>query len=122
MSQADFDFGIGSMRNDNPSRPELFPPPEPPPAPSPATEYRKAGIIPSQGLAELIRSGEVASLAGIEPSQIQPASIDLSLGARGYRVQASFLPGSGSTVMDRVARLDGLPPIDLSETAVLERG
>ena len=122
MSQADFDFGIGSMRNDNPSRPELFPPPEPPPAPSPATEYRKAGIIPSQGLAELIRSGEVASLAGIEPSQIQPASIDLSLGARAYRVQASFLPGSGSTVMDRVARLDGLPPIDLSETAVLERG
>jgi deoxycytidine triphosphate deaminase len=96
-------------------------PPGPPPTP-PVIEYRKAGIIPSQGLAELIRSGEIASLAGIEPDQIQPASIDLSLGARAYRVQASFLPGLDSTVMDRVARLDGLPPIDLSKAAVLERG
>jgi dCTP deaminase len=122
MSRATSNFGIGHMRNSTSSRPELFPPPELP-SPPPVTDYPKAaGIIPSQGLAELIGSGEIASLSGIALDQIQPASIDLRLGARAYRVQASFLPGGESTVMDRVARLDGLPPIDLSNAAVLERG
>jgi hypothetical protein len=86
-----------------------------PQAASPTTpEYRKTGIIPSQGITDLVRAGEIASLVGIEPDQIQPASIDLRLGPRAYRVQASFLPGPVATVMDRVAQLDGLPPIDLS--------
>jgi len=88
----------------------------------PVTEYRKTGIIPSQGISELIRSGEVASLIDIAADQIQPASIDLRLGPRAYRVQASFLPGPEATVMDRVAQLDGLPPIDLTAAAVLEKG
>ena len=74
--------------------------------------YRTTGIIPSQGITELIRAGEIGSLLPIDADQIQPASIDLRLGSRAYRVQASFLPGPKATVMDRVTQLDGLPAID----------
>lgn len=94
-----------------------------PPTPPPTTPgYRATGIIPSQGITELIRAGEIASLVPVDPDQIQPASIDLRLGSRAYRVQASFLPGPKATVMDRVAQLDGLPSIDLSDSTVLEKG
>lgn len=94
-----------------------------PQGPSPVTPaYRNTGIIPSQGIAELIRAGEIDSLIRVEPDQIQPASLDLRLGPRAYRVQASFMPGPKSTVMARVAQLDGLPAIDLTEPAVLEKG
>jgi dCTP deaminase len=95
----------------------------PNPQASPTTPgYRNTGILPSQQIRELTRSGELQSLVDVEPDQIQPASIDLRLGARAYRVQASFLPGPNATVMDRVEQLDGLPPIDLTKPAVLERG
>ena len=97
-----------------------MPEPQAPPPVTPA--YRTTGIIPYQGITELIRAGEIGSVVPIEPDQIQPASIDLRLGARAYRVQASFLPGPDALVMDRVAQLDGLPPIDLREPAVLEKG
>src|SRR5947207_1706192 len=72
--------------------PELFPMPKPQ-GPPLTPGYRTTGIIPSQGIRELIRSEEVTSLSPIAPDQVQPASIDLRLGARAYRVQASFLPG-----------------------------
>jgi dCTP deaminase len=103
-------------------KPSLFPMPEPPATPPVTPGFRMTGIIPSQGIAELIRAGDIASLVPIDPDQIQPASIDLRLGPRAYRVQASFLPGPEATVMDRVAQLDGLPSIDLSEPAVFEKG
>ena len=38
-------------------------------------------------------------------SQIQPASLDLRLGDIAYRVRASFLPGPGSTVAERIDEL-----------------
>jgi dCTP deaminase len=86
-------------------------------------DFRKTtGIFPSQELSGLIRAGEIGSLIEIASDQIQPASIDLRLGPRAYRVQASFLPGPKSTVLDRVAQLDGLPAIDLTKDTVLEKG
>ncbi len=84
--------------------------------------YRNTGIIPYQGIGALIREGGVESTKDIEPSQLQPASLDLRLGRRAYRVRASFLPNSNSAVMERIAQLDGLPAIDLAEGAVLEKG
>jgi dCTP deaminase len=45
----------------------------------------------------------------------------LRLGARAWRVRASFLPGPGSNVADRLADLRS-EPIDLGEGAILERG
>ena len=52
-------------------------------------------------------------------SQIQPASLDLRLGDVAYRVRASFLPGPGSTVAERIDELK-LHEISLSDGAVLE--
>ena len=53
--------------------------------------------------------------------QIQPASLDLRLGEVAYRVRASFLPGPGTTVAERIAELK-LHEIDLTGGAVLETG
>ncbi|HZK89213.1 MAG TPA: 2'-deoxycytidine 5'-triphosphate deaminase [Stellaceae bacterium] len=82
---------------------------------------KTAGIFPSQEISGLIRAGEIDSLERITPDQIQPASIDLRLGRRAYRVQASFLPQK-FRVMERVKQLDGLPAIDLSQDTVFEQG
>ena len=70
----------------------------------------------------MVRTRAIWSAAGIEPDQFQPASLDLRLGKKAYRVRASFLPGPSATVMERVEQLDGLPAIDLTAGAVLERG
>jgi dCTP deaminase len=86
-------------------------------------EYSKTGIISHQGLRAMIAAEEIGALGGIYADQIQPASLDLRLGRRAYRVRASFLPGPNSTVMERVKELDGLPAIDLTQGgAVLEKG
>lgn len=86
-------------------------------------EYRKTGVLPYQALRAMVEAKEIDSLIPLTPDQIQPASIDLRLGPRAYRVRASFLPGRESRVVDRIAQLDGLPPIDLThDGAVLERG
>lgn len=83
---------------------------------------RSTGIVPYQGIRALIGADEVSSIEPIDESQIQPASLDLRLGSRAYRVRASFLPGPDSSVMQRVEELDGMPPIDLSQGAVFEKG
>lgn len=101
--------------------PELFPV-DHDRAPAAVTPLHGTGILPSQNLAALIDSDAIGSLDPITPDQVQPASLDLRLGNRAYRVRASFLPGRDSTVMDRVRQLDGLPAIDLTTGAVLERG
>ena len=79
------------------------------------------GVIPYQGLREMHRRGEIIAPVEFEPGQIQPASIDLRLGRRAWRVRASFLPGSGNTVMERVQKLGGTE-IDLTKDAVFESG
>lgn len=58
--------------------------------------------LSSRRLKEFIsgRSAVIASTAGINPSQIQPASFDCTLGDRAYRVVTSFLPRPGETVAD----------------------
>lgn len=55
-------------------------------------------------------------------AQVQPASLDLSLGRTAVRVRAAFLPGAGRTVAERMDELT-LHTLDLSgEGAVLEKG
>jgi len=57
------------------------------------------GILPSHVLKRLIaQSREITALEPIIPAQIQPASIDLRLGVKAWRVRASFLPGPHATV------------------------
>lgn len=79
------------------------------------------GVLPAQSIRELIDDHRILADSQIEEGQIQPASIDLRLGAVAYRIQASFLPGRYSTVMDRVRALH-MAEIDISKPAVLERG
>ncbi len=52
---------------------------------------------------------------------MQPATLDLRLGARCWRVRASFLPGPGRSVADRIKAV-AMHELDLERGAVLERG
>ena len=78
------------------------------------------GVLPSQALVGLIRSGVLKASDAIHDNQIQPASIDLRLGATAYRVRASFLPGKDKTVRQRIDALT-MHQFDISDGAVLER-
>jgi dCTP deaminase len=80
------------------------------------------GILPSHVLKRLIRARkELLATEEIEPGQLQPASIDLRLGPIAYRVRASFLPGPGATVEEKL-RSVFMHEIDLTNGAVLETG
>ena len=81
------------------------------------------GILPAQLLRGLIeQSREVRALEPFLPEQIQPASLDLRLGRRVWRVRASFLPGAGATVQDKLASYT-MHQFELTEQgAVLEKG
>ena len=71
------------------------------------------GVLPSQRLRQLIETGVIAATPPIDPAQIQPASLDLRLGATAYRVRASFLTGAGATVQDRLTDF-GMHQVDLT--------
>ena len=60
-----------------------------------------AGVLSSQVILELIKKDLITSGNGIEKDLIQPASIDLRLGVKAWRVPASFLPGKGNKVSTR---------------------
>jgi len=80
------------------------------------------GILPSHVLRRLIRGRrELLAAEEIEESQIQPASLDLRLGAVAWRVRASFLPGPNATLRDKLAAVAS-HEIDLVPGAVLETG
>ena len=72
-------------------------------------------------IAALAKDGAIAPAYPFAPDQIQPASLDLRLGAVAYRVRASFLPGPGITVAQRIAELK-LHEFALADGAVLETG
>ncbi len=86
-----------------------------------AGETRNAGLLPRQELVRLIRDGVVSASTPILDAQIQPASLDLRLGPKAYRLRASFLPGRGASIEQRLQTI-ALHEIDISEGAVLERG
>jgi dCTP deaminase len=79
------------------------------------------GLLPSQEIRALIRERQILSQEAIAEEQIQPASLDLRLGAVAYRVRASFLPGPGQAVLGCIDAV-GMHRIDLCGGAVLERG
>lgn len=81
---------------------------------------RQSGILPDQDIAALFASGALLA-PSLDADQIQPASLDLRLGATAFRTRASFLPGPNSLVSDKLDRLK-LHEIDLTNGAVLETG
>jgi len=86
-----------------------------------AAAAARTGILPFQAINHMVREHEIWAKSEIAPDQVQPASIDLRLGATAYRVRASFLPGPDNTVLEKMEQLDAYP-IDLSAGAVLEKG
>lgn len=84
-------------------------------------QLAEAGILPDHEIATLFENGALIATRALDPDQIQPASLDLRLGAMAWRVRASFLPGPDSLVVDKLERLK-LHQFDLTEGAVLETG
>jgi dCTP deaminase len=89
--------------------------------PGDAKNAARTGILPFQSINAMLREHEIWGKTEILPDQVQPASLDLRLGPTAWRVRASFLPGPGHTVADKIAELDAYP-IDISAGAVLEKG
>ena len=83
-------------------------------------DFSRPGILPCQSIEALIAAGAVTSAAPFDADQVQPASLDLRLGGRVWRVRASFLPGD-RRVEERLKDV-AMHAIDLEGGAVLEKG
>ncbi len=80
------------------------------------------GLLPGEEIRGLIARGLIEAERGVEADQVQPASLDLRLGARGFRLRASFLPGPGAQAAGKAAEL-ALHEFRLDRgSAVLETG
>ncbi|WP_395671027.1 2'-deoxycytidine 5'-triphosphate deaminase [Phenylobacterium sp.] len=85
------------------------------------TDLVRPGILPCQSIDDLIAAGAIHADERFDVDQVQPASLDLRLGARCWRVRASFLPRPGQTVAQRIADV-AMHELDLAAGAVLEKG
>ncbi|MEL6959469.1 MAG: 2'-deoxycytidine 5'-triphosphate deaminase [Pseudomonadota bacterium] len=80
------------------------------------------GVLSDAQIEQLIANGQISAPMTFENGQVQPASLDLRLGDRAFRVRASFLAGRGRKVSDRLAQFT-MHEVDLTGGgAVLEKG
>ncbi len=88
---------------------------------------RTSGILPDHDITRLIARSAITADPPIEDRQLQPASLDLRLGRKAYRLLASFLPEQ----TDMTSRLNVLDfyqsdlvmyEMDLTGGAILEKG
>ncbi|WP_375655337.1 2'-deoxycytidine 5'-triphosphate deaminase [Bartonella sp. AA83SXKL] len=80
---------------------------------------RISGILADSDIQALIENNFLKAQYPFDRSQIQPASLDLRLGEKAYRIRASFMPGPDTKVLDKLERLK-LHEFDLRDGAVLE--
>ena len=80
-------------------------------------------MLPSRAIVELIKAKAI-KLAGpsLAKKQLQPASLDLTLGRRAWRVRASFLPSAERKVSQRLEDSLMMQEFDLCDGAIFERG
>ena len=88
---------------------------------------RQSGILPFQKLRTFVRQGAIHADVPIASEQIQPASIDLRLGGKAYRLLSSFLPEPSDqqeqfTIEDLYRSDLVMYDMDLSKGAILEKG
>ncbi len=83
-------------------------------------QFDRDGALASQHLKELIKLGHIQLQTPPDDDQIQPASLDLRLGAVAYRVRSSFLPGKHRTVTQCLDSMT-MHSVSLSDGAVLEK-
>jgi len=79
------------------------------------------GVLADHQINAMIDSGAITLDRPADQDQVQPASLDLRLGHKAWRVRASFLPGSGATLAERLDQF-AMHEIDLGPGAVLEKG
>ena len=79
------------------------------------------GVLPSQTLRAMIENDQISAATPFVDGQVQPASLDLRLGARAWRVRASFLARKDQSVAQRLDDF-AMHEIDLTKGAVLETG
>ena len=82
------------------------------------------GLLSREKIELMLRRKMIQAEISVEEDQLQPASLDLRLGPRAYRVRASFLPGRNLSVLERLHAL-GSDDETISlegNGAVLERG
>lgn len=91
------------------------------PAEAPLGKAVDNGILPAQAIRALVSARALELSEPLAEGQLQPASVDLRLGAKAYRVRASFLPGPAARIAARIADLK-LHEVDLTLGAVLETG
>jgi dCTP deaminase len=80
------------------------------------------GVLNAEQIIAEISDGSIGLSRPLAVKQLQPASLDLTIGRRGWRVRASFLPPPGKRVAERCADGLAMHEIDLERGAVLERG
>ncbi len=78
------------------------------------------GVLPSQAIAKMLGCGQIGVAQPVVEGQIQPASLDLRLGTKAWRVRASFLTGANATVAQRLGDFQ-MHEIDLTNGTVLEK-
>ncbi len=85
------------------------------------------GILPYQRLKQLLADRMIRADVPIEDRQVQPASLDLRLGRKAYRLVSSFLP-ERSVIKNALNVLDFyqsdlvMYEMDLTGGAILEKG
>jgi dCTP deaminase len=89
---------------------------------TPPARSAPAGLLARQRIRALADRGGVSAEGPIEAGQFQPASLDLRLSGEAFRVRASFLPGKGQNVLDRLNSLNPERVSLTGEGAVLEKG
>ncbi len=83
------------------------------------TMLRGEGVLATQDIAALMDAGVIA---GADRTRLQPASLDLTLSPRAWRVRASFLPSRARTVEARLSGGLAMQEMDIAGGAVFERG
>lgn len=83
-----------------------------------------SGPIPSQDIEKLIQDKKIRTGRHFRPDQIQPSSIDLTVGRRAYQLDGKFLPREGEKVEKLLSQTLGplSPRLDLRKPAHLNLG
>ena len=88
---------------------------------------KQNGVFSFEELKAAIKSGVIKASSPIEERQIQPASMDLRLGAKAYRLVSSFLPET-QDVLKKLHDPDAygsdlvMYELDISKGGILEKG
>ena len=80
------------------------------------------GLFARQKIQAMAHRRLVIAARPFDEAQFQPASLDLRLGREAFRVPASFLPGVGRTVEERLSALNPERISLAGEGAILEKG